>query len=504
MSELIAGLRGINHKWQRSGTVACRDISLDLQPGCIHALVGENGAGKTTLGHILSGVREPDSGFLNLGAGEINLAGRSIGLFDEIGLIRQRSIWPGVLTVREASVIGRKGCPRSIRDQKRLFEQTAEQWGLEDIDPGTIVSKMGAAALQRAEMVAALMFNPQILVLDEPASAWEEGRGEEFFRLLKALRDSGRSILLITHRLEDVFNIADSVTVMRRGSLTGTWAASETDYTSITREMFGEEGLKARLPDRESQPAGASDSETMLEARNIDLTIAGRQELDKVNFHLQQGEILGIAGLKEEGLSFLEDVISGNRQPGSGNLLVNSKPIHNGAAGMRRAGLHYVPSDKTGRGASLDSTMSENMIVLESGRLAKHGWLNPRRIHNWTESRRNAGGISGEPDQKLDELSGGNIQKVILQREINNNTRLLVVADPTWGLDEMSKQQVHRKLLAIRNSGAAVLLLASDLDEALHLSDRMGVINGGHLSDIRPTGNWNRNEAAEMITGGQR
>lgn len=502
MNEFPASLRGINHTWPRSGTVACRDVSLDLQPGCIHALVGENGAGKTTLGHILSGVREPDSGILNLGAGDINLADRRGGLFDEVGLIRQRSIWPGVLTVREAAILGRKAGLRSVRGQKKLFMETAAQWGLDDIDPGTSVTGMGAAALQRAEMVAALMFNPRLLVLDEPASAWEEGRGEEFFRLLRKLKESGRSLLLITHRLEDVFQIADQVTVMRHGSVTGTWATAETDYSSITREMFGEEGMNTRLPKRESLSENPADPDLLLEADKIGLTVSGRTELAEVSFRLRQGEILGIAGLKEEGLSFLEDVVSGNRRLSTGNLRVGSKSVNSGAPAMRRAGLHYVPSDKTGRGASLGSTMSENMIVLESGRLAKRGWLGPRRIRIWTELRRNAGGISGEPDQKLDELSGGNIQKVILQREINKDAKLLLVADPTWGLDELSKQQVHRKLMESRNAGAAVLLLASDLDEALHLSDRVGIINGGRLSEIRPAGEWNRNDAAKMITGG--
>ncbi len=502
MAEFAASLREINHTWLPSGVMACRDVSLDLRSGSIHALVGENGAGKTTLGHILAGVRKPDAGTLQLTTGVVNLHEHKKGIFHEIGLIRQRNIWPPALTVREAAILGRKDSPKSIRKQQGLFIKTAEEWGLSGIDPEMPVSRMDSAMLQRAEMIASLMFNPEVLVLDEPSSAWEEGRGDEFFNLLRRLKDIGRGVLLITHKLEDVFSIADDVTVMRHGSVAGTWETKETDYSMLTREMFGEAETSGE--DHSRGPLIRKDIPALLEADKIGITISGRRELESVSFHVRPGEILGITGLREEGLSSLEDVISGNRRLGSGTLKVNSKNIQSGAAGMRQAGLHYVPSDKTGRGASLKSTMSENMIVLESRNLAKSGWLHPRRVLHWTESRKNDGGIAGKPDQKLDELSGGNIQKVILQREITSNTRLLVVADPTWGLDERSRQQIHQKLRQTRDRGAAILLLASDLDEAIDLSDRMGVISGGRLSDILPTDEWNRNQAAELIAGGKR
>jgi simple sugar transport system ATP-binding protein len=183
---------------------------------------------------------------------------------------------------------------------------------------------------------------------------------------------------------------------------------------------------------------------------------------------------------------------------------MKSLPLKKGAAQLRKAGLRYVPSDKIRRGSSLTSTMAENLLLLDSRRLARRGWLNPGRVREWTAARSKAGGISGRPEQRLDELSGGNIQKVILQRELSRSGPLLVAADPTWGLDEKSRLQVQRQIRQIRDRGTAVLLLASDLDEALELSDRLAVLSGGRLSAFRPPEKWDRGEAARLIAGGGR
>lgn len=509
MNKAAASLRGVNHRWHSSGVTACSDVSLDLYSGSLHALVGENGAGKTTLGLILAGVLKPDSGILKLNSGEVNLKKNSKGLIQNTALIRQRNIWPEVLSVREAAVLGRSARPGRIKEQLNLFNQTADDWGLAGINPDTPVSSMDAASLQRAEMIAALMFNPEVLILDEPSSAWEEGRGNEFFQLMNRLKDDGRAVLLITHRLEDVFSIADRVTVMRHGSVISCRDVGDTDYSTITREMFGEQPVRPSLSSKtQSGDIQNPDScvnriagQPRLEALGLSVIDSGRIALSKVSFKLFPGEILGITGLREEGLSLLEDIISGNIRVDKGSLVLDSKPVPSSASGLRKAGLHYVPSDKTGRGASLQSTVTENMMILDTQNLSKRGWFHQRKIKKWVEERRAEGGISGSPEQKLEELSGGNIQKVILQRELRGNAPLLVVADPAWGLDERSRLQINVKIRELRDSGTAILLLASDLDEALELSDRMAVLSGGRLSEIKPAVSWDRNRAAEMIAG---
>jgi simple sugar transport system ATP-binding protein len=542
MAEPPVVIRNISHVWPGSGLQVCHNVSLQVGKPGVHALVGENGAGKTTLGHIASGVLTPDSGYLLMDGHALNLAENRRGLIDGVGLIRQRSIWPPALTILEAAVLGRPGTPPVRRKQIRLFSETAVRWGLEDVDPLRSVAGTDAATLQRAEMVAALMFSHRFIILDEPSSAWEEGRSEEFFNLLNRLRDSGCGILLITHRLEDVFRIADEVTVMRHGRVVGSWDAGSLDYTALTGYMFGEGNSPqetVQSPDipagrhnpeenspvtkagespggRSGESAGGSgvspgessnplraESTPVLELRNAGITAAGRTELQNISFSLSPGEILGITGLKEEGLRFLEDLLSGNRRADTGGLYVDSRLMKGGSPAMRRAGLRYVPSDKTGRGSSLSSTMTENLLLLESRRLSRRGWLHPERVRKWTDAGRRAAGIIGGPDQRMVELSGGNIQKVILQRELERHSRLLVASDPAWGLDEQSRRHVHLRIRQMRDEGTAVLLLASDLDEALDLSDRLGVISRGRLSEIRKTSLWNRREVAGLIAGGR-
>ncbi|MCK5735032.1 MAG: ATP-binding cassette domain-containing protein, partial [Spirochaetaceae bacterium] len=337
MDEVAVSLKGINHRWPSNGVTACRNVSLDLHTGCLHALVGENGAGKTTLGLILSGVLKPDSGTVQLKSGNIDLKEKTRGLIPGIGLIRQRSIWPPVLSLKEAAVVGRSG-------EQSSFSKTAEKWNLNGINPDTRVSAMDAAGLQRAEMIAALMFNPEILILDEPSSAWEEGRGNEFYQLMKQLKGAGRTVMLITHRLDDVFSIADQVTVMRHGHVTGTWNVKDIDYSMLTREMFGEEESSDMPLIKKVLTPSPKVLQARIEAYRVGVSISGQKVLDGLSFKLHPGEILGITGLREEGLSYLEDVISGNLKIDTGSLILDSRPIPQGAPGMRKAGLHYVPS----------------------------------------------------------------------------------------------------------------------------------------------------------------
>ena len=543
MTDTPAALRHVSYAWPSSGTQACRNISLDIRPGSVRALVGENGAGKTTLGHILAGVCRPDSGRLAFRGLEIDLAARKGrgGIIDGIGLVRQRSDWPGSLALWEAAVLGRdRGLVRRSVWLDR-FEKTARDWGVEGLDPRRPVSRTDAATTQRAQVVAALMFDPGILILDEPASAWEEGRSGEFFGLLDRLKSAGRAVLLITHRIEDVFRTAQDVTVLRHGESVMDVPIAGLSQDDVTRVMFGRptaasEGGPEEEPPRKSPTwsgeggfgaadevgpefavagaaaeflgsmpnngtADAKEQPPRLSARGLWLRLAGRDELKGIDFDLAAGEILAIVGLREEGLARLEDLVTGNLAPTTGRLRLNGAPAPAGAAGMREAGLHYVPSDVFRRGASLGSTVAENMMVLESRTLSVRGWLHPGRVRDWTEDRRRSGNITGRADQRLAELSGGNIQKVILQRELKPGAGLVVLADPTRGLDEMGRRTVHRRIRDLSRKGTAVLLLASDLDEALDISHRMAVLSGGSLSPIRSTYAWNRIEAARLIAG---
>ncbi len=533
MAEFLARLRDVGHTWPSSGTRACRDVSLNLSAGSVHALVGENGAGKTTLGHILAGVTRPDSGRLFFREKEIDLEARTkgrMGLIDGIGLVRQRSIWPKSLELWEAAVLGREKIFVGRSKWTERFTAVIEEWNLGELNPRQSVSRTDAAALQRAQMAAALMFHPEILILDEPASAWEEGRSEEFFDLIDRLKTDGKAVLLVTHRIEDVLRTADEVTVLRHGKAVLNAPVAHLSRNEVMRAMFGDSAgtvtkesagskpyrLQAKAGSaadtaeisesaKKETPIKAAASPPTLSLRDLSLNIAGREVLKKISFDLNPGEILAVTGIHEGGMDRLEEVITGELAPTSGELTINGKTFGKqspaGISNLRKEGLRYVPSDTFGKGASPSSTMAENMMVLESRTLAVHGLLQPDRIRDWTEERRRSGNIAGKPDQKLEELSGGNIQKVILQRELRSGSRLVVLADPTRGLDEISRRNIHGRIRELSRTGSAVLLLTSDLDEALELSGRMAVLSGGRLSSVFSTASWNRLDAAHLIAG---
>lgn len=510
MAELSAVLREVNFIWKVSGVRAANNLCLNLYGGQIHAVVGENGAGKTTLGHIIAGVLRPDSGILQIGKRQYNLSKHRRGLFRDFGLVRQHCIWPPSFRIREVAFLGRK--PRGLRAQNREFSQVAGRWGFGDIDPEERIGKLDAARFQRAQMVVALMEEARFLVLDEPSSAWEEGREAEFFALLKLLREENRAVLLITHRIDDVFRIADVVTVLKRGRIVGVWEVGRISKDELNLAMFGENTLISRdsttgsrlrgevQPEDNEIRALRSTVNPVLEARNLSFEGSRQQQLRSVSFKVFSGEILAITGLRGEGLSCLEDVLMGNIKPASGELLIDATPCR-GSLELRRRGLHYVPSNKLERGSSLDSTLAENIMALESTKLAKRGWLNPALLNKLAGIRKLGGDNSGKVNQRLGELSGGNIQRVILEREIGSDAKLYVLADPVWGLDELSRRKVYTRMEKIRDRGGAILLLATDIDEALGISNRIGVIYGGELREIRNTMDWNRNELQRTIAG---
>lgn len=507
---MILGLEGVSHTWPSSGVRACADVSLALRPGSVHALVGENGCGKTTLGHILAGVRQPDSGRLIFNGREIDLSKNFRGAIPGIGLVRQKNIWPSTLKLWEAAIVGREKRFRPPRIYINHFRRIADEWQIGGLNPHGKIGELDGATLQRGQLTAALMHNPKILILDEPAAGWEEGRAEEFFTLLKRFKQSGMGVLLITHRLEDVFRAADDLTVMNHGRVAASGPIGAFDHAAVTTEMFRGDDERGAMehsapgghPQSDEPQGKEQDRAAPLRCESVNLRIAGRQILRQVNFDVRAGEIFSITGLREEGLVHLENVVSGQILPTSGRVLLAGEAVRGGCAKMRRAGLGYVPSDTPMRGASLISTVAENMMVLEAKRLARRGWwLHPKAIRRWAERRRREGGILGHPDQRMEELSGGNIQKIILQREFEYAGDILLLADPTMGLDAKSRRQVQRRLRELANCGKAILLLTSDLSEALEDVDRMAVLSKGRLSPVRPVKDWDRHEAATRIAG---
>ncbi len=561
-------LENVELTWQPSGVQACRSVSLNLQTGGIHALVGENGAGKTTLGHILSGVVPPDSGRLirsdSHSEETINLAGRQPGLLPGAGLVRQRSIWPVNLEVWEAAILGRESRGTGRRAIMEQFRSTAAQWELENIPPRIPVARLNAPELQQAELTAALMNNPRLLVLDEPSLVWEESRRKEFVHLISSLAEKDVCVLLITHRIEDVFRFARRVTVLRRGKICGTWESGEISKKDLLEQMFGRQdaGAAAALSGRRStaKPQTARSSAELpgtapsaanatapaaapppaipaataaappapapgtqlasppaargaalppspaappaFELQNAHVGSPVRRELSALSFAVYPKEILGIAGLWNEGLKTLEDTVCGSRPLRSGTIRVNGKEPGPGMRGMRRSGMGYVPSNMTGRAAALTLPAAENMLLLQSGKNHQKTFISPRKLYNRADKRLKEEGIQGSAEQQLSRFSGGTIQRIILQRELRAASSVLILADPAKGLDEQNRKNLFSRIRRCAQNGTAVLLLTPVPEEALELSDRLGVICNGRLSPLRPAGLWERKEvAAAMVKG---
>ncbi len=524
---MAASLRHVNLKWPNSGIAACSDISLDVLPGTVHALLGENGAGKTTLGHILAGVLRPDTGKLTLNGREIDLPKNSMKALPGVGLVRQRSIWPANLRLWEAAILGRKKGIHRPSIAINAFRRCTEEWLIPDLNPNNQVGKLDAATLQRSELTVALMNNPQLIILDEPVAGWGEGRKEELYNLLCRFKRHRMGVLLITHRLDDVFQVAEHLTVLTHGHVTACGPVDSFDSTEVMRLMFShdtmnlpvadamEEGfLQAGAPRRQAEkietitnrdflelPQSSKAVPPVLRFDAVSLKKTKREELHPVNFSLSYGKILGITGMKKEGLGQLEDIISGRCSPTGGRVFLDGKLIRGKCIRTRMDGMGHVPSEAMTRGVSLESTVAENLLMLSAKQLTHHGWLHPKRVRQWAEMRLKEGGIKGEANQCLMKLSRGNIQKLILKREIDYAKKLLLLTEPTMNLDAKSRLVVHRILRESASRGMAILLLTTDIDEALEFSDDVAVISRGQISPIRPVNVWDRQEIAARIAG---
>ena len=494
-----AMLRHIHYTWPTSGTVACKDVSLDVLPGSIHALVGENGAGKTTLGHIFAGVLSPDKGIMSTEDGTLDLAGHTGSAFPGVGLVRQKNIWPDGLKVWEAAILGRNKLFQKPSSCIAEFYRTAEAWGITCPNPKSDTLHLDAAALQHCQLVAALMNNPQFLVLDEPASDWNGDGKAGFYAQLKRFAEAGVAVLLISHRMEDVFQAADYITVMRKGEIMASGFAGEFDAHRATTLMFGS-GFYPEQTSAVKRIAAVEDNiekPVVLECRGISYG----NTLHSTDFRVLGGEIFGIAGIREEGLKQLESIISGYDRPTEGSLFLNGQAMKGGSAGMRQDKMSYVPSDTFARGVSPASTVADNMVVLDIARLSRRGVISNKTLREFAEKSCIQGQVLATPDQQITELSAGNIQKVILQRELSRPFSFLLLADPLSGLDKKSCQQLKTNLKTLVMSGAAVLLLASDIDDAFFLADRLAVLYRGRLSPAKPVSEWDRDTAAALMAG---
>jgi len=477
----ILEMRGITKEFP--GIVANDHVDLDLQRGEVHALLGENGAGKSTLMNILYGLYHPDSGEIRLDGKPVSFTSAKDAIEAGIGMVHQHFMLIPVMTVAENIVLGKE----PTRDGILLDEQTARR-RVQDlagtfkfaIDPDAPVADLTVGQQQRVEILKALYRNADILVLDEPTAVLTPQEASELFEILRVLKREGVSIIFISHKLNEVLEIADRITVLRRGKKIETVAREGATEQSLARAMVGREVL-LRV---ERPPAEPGDVLLAVDDLHV-VDDRGLEKVRGVSLTVRAGEIVGIAGVDGNGQTELIDAITGLRRFERGTIEVAGRPLrHATAREMLDAGVGHIPEDRQRRGLVLEFTIAENIALHDYAEPpdAKWGWLFPGRLVE--RARRLIQDFDvrgGGPLTRAGGLSGGNQQKVVVAREIARDPKVLVAAQPTRGLDVGAIEYLHRRLVEERDEGRAVLLISLELEEIFSLSDRILVLYEGQI-----------------------
>jgi ABC-type uncharacterized transport system ATPase subunit len=474
-------LRGIT---KRFGSLVANDaIDFELRRGEIHALLGENGAGKSTLMNVLYGLYHPDEGEIRLDGEPVKIdsSRRAIGL--GIGMVHQHFMLVPVMTVAENLVLGTE--PRrpdgrlDYKEAARRTRELSEQYGLA-VRPEAKVEDLGVGAQQRVEILRALFRGAKMLVLDEPTAVLTAQEAQDLFRVLRTLKEGGTSIVFISHKLNEVLDIADRVTVLRRGKKIDTVPSEGATERSLATLMVGRDVL-LRVEKPEHTPG-----DPVLEVRDLEVVDdRGLPAVRGVNLQVRAGEIVGLAGVDANGQSELIEAITGLRHVESGQVIVDGRDVTGRSPReMIDAGIGHIAEDRHRRGLVLQFDLAENISLHGYRRpeMTRWGWLSPRKMADRARRLLREYDVrGGESETLASSLSGGNQQKVVIAREISSDPKVLVAAQPTRGLDVGAIEFVHRRLVEERDKGRAILLVSLELEEIRSLSDRALVIYEGQI-----------------------
>jgi general nucleoside transport system ATP-binding protein len=472
---------------KRFGAVLANDkVDIVVKPGTIHAIVGENGAGKSTAMRIAYGFYKADGGeiLVDGNAQAIETPHDAIAL--GIGMVHQHFMLVDTMTVAENIVLGAEPGNAVALDLAKAsveIRRLSEEFKLA-VNPGAVIEHLSVGQQQRVELMKALYRHARLLILDEPTAVLTPQEVEEFFSILRRMREQGKTVVIITHKLAEVLAISDEVTVMRDGRVVGRLQTRETNAAELARLMVGREVL-LRV---EKAPAKTGSVE--LSVRNLSVTSrGGAKPVKDVSFEVRKGEILGIAGVEGNGQTELIEALAGLIDPAqlSGEIRIEDRNITDEGARLRRElGIAHIPEDRHRRGLLLEFDLAENSILGVHYRppiVAYAGaFLDQHAIRSRTQEIIEGFDVRpANPDLPARVLSGGNQQKLIIGREFKVDPKLLLVSQPTRGVDIGAIEFIHRKLVGLRDSGCAVLLVSAELEEVTSLSDRLLIIHEGHI-----------------------
>ena len=493
----------LNIRKEFPGIVANDNITLQLEQGEIHALLGENGAGKSTLMGMLFGMYRPDKGCIKVKGKEVKISNPNVANELGIGMVHQHFKLVENFTVTENIILGcepKKLFGVDIKGAAKRIEELSKQYGL-NVDPYAKIEDISVGMQQRVEILKMLYRNAEVLIFDEPTAVLTPQEIEDLLGIMRNLTKEGKSIILITHKLKEIKSAANRCTVIRRGKYIGTVNVKETSEAEMAKMMVGRE-VSFSVEKEEAKPKEVVLKMDKLCVKN------NKKVLGLKNFSLEvrAGEIVGIAGVEGNGQTEIVEALTGMRPVESGTIMFKNKDITKDSIRQRiYEGMAHIPEDRHKRGLILDYTMEDNMVlkVYKNKPFSKNGLINKKEITKYANHIIETFDVrSGEGGKSIARsLSGGNQQKGVIGREVESNPDLLIAVQPTRGLDVGSIEYIHKRLVEQRDNGKAVLLVSLELDEVLNVSDRIAIVNNGELIGIVNANETDENEVGLMMAG---
>lgn len=484
------------------GSLCANDnVSLHLNKGEILAIVGENGAGKSTIMKILYGLEKPTSGEIYVNGKQMHFRNPSDAMAAGIGMVQQHFMLFEEMTVAENIVFKNEIHKGPFMDMQKTIETVkalSDTYSLK-IDPTARIADCPVGLRQRVEILKILYQNAEIIIFDEPSAVLTPLEVEALIETMKQLAKAGKSIVIITHKLQEVMAVSDRVYVMRQGKVVAERMTADTNMEELAYLMVGRQIITRHIPPQEA-------AETLLETKNLKLVEDGREILKGISLHVNAGEIVGIAGVSGNGQSELISCITGLTPATGGNVFVAGKDVTNQSVrAIRDAGLAHISEDRYVWGSAPAGTLEENTLMgrQDEPEFTKRGFLSHGKMREYARKLIQDFGVkASSPLQKMSELSGGNAQKLIVAREMSMNTPVLICCEPTRGIDIGAMEAIHDRLVQKRAEGAAVLLVSSELTEIMSLSDRIYVLFEGRINGEFKRGSMDDKHLGMLMLGG--
>ncbi|MCP3032347.1 sugar ABC transporter ATP-binding protein [Halobacillus sp. A1] len=483
-----------------SGNHVLQKVNFSVQPGEVHALMGENGAGKSTLVKVLTGIHPRDNGTITVKGKEVDFSHPKqaekqgiVVIHQELNIIPHLTVTENMFLGKELS-IGKTGILRK-KDMHKQTLENLKRLGVDNIPPNETAGNLSVGKQQMIEIARAISTNAEMIIMDEPTAALTDREITSLFKVIESLRKQGVSIVYISHRMEEIFQICDRITVLRDGKSIGTEQIKETSFDAIVKMMVGRE-LGDRFPERSSVIG-----ETLLEVKDL-----SREELfEGINFQVKEGEVLGVAGLMGAGRTEIMETIFGAAKKSKGQVLLDGKPLNvTHPRDAIRAGIGFITEDRKDEGLVLNLSIRENVALTNLKTVSKNGWISSskesvlvddliEKLHVRTTGR----------EQEVKSLSGGNQQKVVIAKWLGIQPRLLILDEPTRGVDVGAKKEIYNIINQLTEQGVAIIMVSSELPEILGVSDRIMVVHEGKVTQIFNKGEADQEKIMHAATGGE-